>query len=99
MSRILRTADFDRWLAGLRDQKGKARIIARIRALERGHRGDCKALGGSLFELRIHCGPGYRVYVVPYAGTEFVLLCGGSKNRQRREIARARRLARHLERE
>jgi putative addiction module killer protein len=87
---------FDLWLSGLRDARGKARIIKRIRSIERGHFGDCKPVGGGVSEMRIHHGPGYRLYFVRKAETVFVLLCGGAKSRQKRDILRARTMARKL---
>jgi len=97
MNTIVRTAVFDQWLARLKDPRGKARIIHRIRSAERGNFGDCRAVGGRVMEMRIHDGPGYRVYFARRAGVVFVLLCGGTKDRQQHDIARARELARHLE--
>lgn len=97
MITVLRTRRFDRWLARLKDPRGKARILHRIRAAERSNFGDCKAIGGGLFELRIHSGPGYRVYCARKSETAFVLLCGGSKSGQRRDIQAAMQLARALE--
>jgi len=96
MNTIVRTAVFDRWLSGLRDTRGKARIIKRIRSVERGHLGDCKYVGGGVSEMRIHHGPGYRLYFTRNGETVYVLLCGGAKSRQKREILRARKMARKL---
>jgi putative addiction module killer protein len=96
MNTIVRTVVFDRWLATLKDPRGKARIIHRIRSAERGNFGDCRAVGDRVMEMRIHDGPGYRVYFVRRADVVFVLLCGGTKDRQQRDIARARELALQL---
>ena len=62
MFQILRTADFDAWLAALRDKVGQKHVLARLARLSLGHWGDCKPVGGDVVELRIHNGPGYRVY-------------------------------------
>jgi putative addiction module killer protein len=97
MNTVVRTMVFDLWLSGLRDARGKARIIKRIRSVERGHFGDCKPVGGGVSEMRIHHGPGYRLYFARKAETVFVLLCGGAKSRQKRDILRARTMARKLE--
>jgi putative addiction module killer protein len=97
MNTVVRTVVFDLWLSGLKDARGKARIIKRIRSVERGHFGDCKPVGGGLSEMRIHHGPGYRLYFARKAETVFVLLCGGAKSRQKRDILRARTMARKLE--
>jgi putative addiction module killer protein len=59
---VLRTAEFDKWLAGLRDRMGLEQITARLDRLALGHCGDCRPVGGEVMELRIHAGPGYRVY-------------------------------------
>ena len=96
MNTVFRTAVFDRWLSGLRDARGKAQIIKRIRSVERGHFGDCKPVGDAVSEMRIHHGPGYRLYLTRKAETVFVLLCGGAKSRQKRDILRARTMARKL---
>ena len=96
MNTVVRTVVFDLWLSGLKDARGKARIIKRIRSVERGHFGDCKPIGGGVSEMRIHHGPGYRLYFVRKAETVFVLLCGGAKSRQKRDILRARTMARKL---
>ena len=96
MNTVVRTVIFDLWLSGLRDARGKARIIKRIRSVERGHFGVCKTVGGGVSEMRIHHGPGYRLYFARKAETVFVLLCGGAKSRQKRDILRARKMARKL---
>ena len=76
-------------MSGLRDNRTKAKIVARIDRLSLGNFGDCKALGNGLFELRIDWGPGYRVYYA-LAGTACVLLlCGGDKRKQASDIRRA----------
>ncbi|HZW97120.1 MAG TPA: type II toxin-antitoxin system RelE/ParE family toxin [Candidatus Eremiobacteraceae bacterium] len=81
---------FSEWLAGLADAHAKARIADRIDRLSRGSFGDCKALGGGLFELRIDWGPGYRVYYAMIGQTCVLLLCGGDKRKQASDIQRAR---------
>ena len=70
------------------------RIIARLATAERtGHLGDVKALGGNLWEMRIHTGPGYRLYYVREGKNIIILLCAGEKNKQQRDIGIARRMA------
>jgi putative addiction module killer protein len=93
---ILRTAAFDAWLAKLKDPRGKARIIERIRSVERGHFGDCQAVGLGVSEMRIHAGPGYRVYFTRTGTIVYVLLCGGTKRGQNRDIAKAQAMAAKL---
>ena len=96
MNTIVRTAVFDRWLARLKDARAKARIIKRIRSAERDNFGDCKVVGGGVTEMRIHYGPGYRVYFARKANVVFVSLCGGTNGRQQRDIVRARVMAQQL---
>jgi putative addiction module killer protein len=90
---IRETEAYARWFAGLRDQRAKARIDARIRRLSLGHMGDVKPVGGRISELRIDYGPGYRVYFTRRGAEIVLLLTGGDKSRQRADIARAQQLA------
>ena len=99
MNTVLRTEAFDRWLSKLKDARGKARIVERIRSAERGNFGDCKAVGHGVSEMRIHFGPGYRVYFIRIGKVVYVLLCGGAKRGQQRDIARAQEMARLLREE
>lgn len=96
MNTILRTALFDAWLSKLKDPRGKARIVERIRSAERGNFGDCESVGSGVSEMRIHFGPGYRVYFCRAGDVVYVLLCGGTKRGQRRDIAKAQAMARQL---
>ena len=96
MNTIIRTGTFDGWLSKLRDTRGKARIFDRIRSAERGNFGDCVPVGEGVSEMRIHSGPGYRVYFTQDGDVIYVLLCGGTKRSQRRDIVRAKELARIL---
>ena len=80
---------FGQWLAGLNDNRTRAKIIARIDRLQAGNFGDCKSLRGGLFELRIDWGPGYRVYYTMTGRTCVLLLCGGDKRKQSTDIKRA----------
>ncbi len=64
MNQFQRTSNFDNWLSSLKDKIGKARIISRIRAAEAGNFGDCEPVGEGVSEMRIHIGPGYRVYYI-----------------------------------
>ena len=99
MITVVRTAVFDAWLSRLKDVRGKALLLARIRSAERGNFGDCESVGDGVSEMRIHYGPGYRVYFTRRDETVYVLLCGGTKRRQQRDIRRAREMARLLEEE
>jgi putative addiction module killer protein len=80
---------FGEWLAGLKDTRTKAKIVARIDRLSAGNFGDCKLLRGGLFELRIDWGPGYRVYYALLSRTSVLLLGGGDKRKQSSDIKRA----------
>jgi putative addiction module killer protein len=79
---------FGEWLSALRDDRTRAKIVARIDRLSVGNFGDCKALRCGLFELRINWGPGYRVYYAIVDGTCVLLLCGGDKRKQSSDIKR-----------
>ena len=93
---IRQTEVFTRWLNGLRDQRARIRVTARIRRLSLGNFGDVKPIGGGISEMRVDYGPGYRVYFVQRGETLVILLAGGDKSTQDRDIARARDLAREL---
>lgn len=96
MVEILQTAAFSTWLLALRDRQARARIIARIRRIEQGNLGDAKSLGNGLGEVRIHHGPGYRLYFARRGETIVILLCGGDKSAQERDIRKARELLKGL---
>ena len=89
---IQRTDVFDRWLSRLKDVNGKAKIISRLDSLRLGNSGDAKLLGSRLRELRIHSGPGYRLYFYHRGGAVIILLCGGYKSTQSRDISRAKKI-------
>ena len=94
MYTILRSATFDRWLRRLRDRRAVNRIVARLLAAEDGHLGDVGSVGSGVTEMRIQYGPGYRVYFITRGAELIVLLCGGDKDSQQRDIERAKRMAR-----
>jgi len=96
MIEVRKTAAFQRWFTGLRDRQARARIQYRIDRLSDGNPGDVKPVGGGVSELRIAYGPGYRVYFVQRGSTLVILLCGGDKSRQARDIAEASQLADQL---
>lgn len=93
MYTVLQTQHFRSWLADLRDNKGKARILARIRSAELGNLGDVKSIGEGVSEMRIFVGPGYRVYFTRLGRQIVLLLAGGDKESQKRDIRRAQALA------
>ena len=94
MVRIEKTETFDRWMTRLKDRSAIARITIRIDRLASGNAGDVRPVGEGVSELRIDYGPGYRVYFVRRGNVLVVLLCGGEKNSQTKDIDIARRLAR-----
>ena len=96
MTEIRQTDAFAAWFGGLRDLQARARITARIRRLSLGNPGDAKPVGGGVSEMRIDYGPGYRVYFVRRGEIVVVLLCGGDKRTQDRDISRAITMAREL---
>lgn len=96
MPDIQQTDDFRRWLAGLRDTRAIARVDARIRRLALGNPGDVKPVAAGIYELRIDYGPGYRVYYLRRDAALILLLAGGDKRSQQRDIRRAEAMARDL---
>lgn len=97
MIEIRETREFSQWLGKLKDKPAKGRILARIQRLACGLAGDAKPVGEGVSEMRIHTGPGYRVYFCQRGQSLIVLLAGGDKATQNRDIATAHRLARGLE--
>jgi putative addiction module killer protein len=93
---IRQTEHYARWFASLRDRTARARIDIRIRRLSLGNFGDVKPVGAGLSELRIDHGPGYRIYFVQRGIQLVVLLAGGDKGSQSRDIATAHELAKML---
>ncbi len=96
MAKIYTTEVFDLWFGSLRDRLTARRIQARIDRVEDGNLGDHKSLGEGVFELRIHHGPGYRVYFAQRGEAIVILLAGGDKTTQARDIRIAQELARQL---
>ena len=93
---VRQTEVFARWFARLRDGQARVRIDNRIRRLSLGNSGDVMPVGEGVSELRIDYGPGYRVYFVRRGPDLIILLAGGDKDSQRRDILRALELARNL---
>lgn len=96
MIEVRKTNDFEKWFHGLKDKQAHARINIRIRRLSLGNMGDVRPAGSGISELRINYGPGYRVYFVQQGETLVILLGGGDKRSQTRDIAAAKRLAREI---
>ncbi|MEJ0063647.1 MAG: type II toxin-antitoxin system RelE/ParE family toxin [Alphaproteobacteria bacterium] len=97
MIEVRKTTAFAAWMAKLRDDRARARIAARIDRLASGNPGDVEPVGNGVSEMRIHHGPGYRVYFIQRGRTLIVLLCGGDKKTQANDIKAAKMLAANLE--
>jgi putative addiction module killer protein len=91
-----RSRVFADWLDSLRDTLGKVRIIARLRAAEHGNFGDCVSVGATVHEMRVHHGPGYRVYFTRKNEVIYLLLVGGDKSTRKRDIKRAIQMAQNI---
>jgi putative addiction module killer protein len=96
MTEIRQTEVYAQWFASIRDRQAKVRIGIHLRRLSLGNPGDVKSVGGGVFELRIPYGPGYRVYFVQRGSELVVLLAGGDKQSQKRDIKLALDLAKEL---
>lgn len=96
MKIIYTTGIFDDWFANLADKTGRRRIQARIDRAEMGNFGDCSPVGEGVSEMRIHSGPGYRVYFVQRGAEIVILLAGGDKGSQSKDIKTALKLAREV---
>jgi putative addiction module killer protein len=96
MIEIRKTEIFAKWIDDLQDLRGRARIQARIERLAMGNPGDVKTVGEGVSEMRIDHGPGYRIYYIKRERTMIILLAGGEKSTQAKDIKTAIRLARNL---
>ena len=96
MNTLARTEAFDKWLRALKDSKARARIAQRIESAQAGNFGDCEPVGEGVSEMRIHVGAGYRVYYTRIGNTIYLLLAGGAKSTQKRDIRRALEMAQSL---
>ena len=93
---VVKSGTFRRWLRNLRDRRARARIVVRIERVVEGNFGDHRSVGGGIGELRIDVGPGYRIYYTIRNNAVVLLLCGGDKSSQQKDIERARRMAGEL---
>jgi putative addiction module killer protein len=93
MLELIKSATFNRWLTAIRDPKAAARIQIRLDRLSMGNFGDVKPVGGRISEMRITYGPGYRVYFMQRGKLVVILLCGGDKSTQSKDIQQARAIA------
>jgi len=96
MYSVVETEEFSDWLAGLKDPTTQKRLQVRLRKATLGNLGDVKAVGDSVFEMREFFGPGWRMYYVERSGALILMLGGGDKSSQARDIERARKLAKEL---
>jgi len=96
VTEVRQTEVFAAWLKGLRDRRARDRILARIDRLSLGNAGDVGPVGEGVAEMRIHYGPGYRMYFTQRGDTVVILLCGGDKRTQARDIMRAIEMARKV---
>jgi putative addiction module killer protein len=93
MVELIKSETFDRWLRDLRDIRAAARVQARLDRMASGNPGDVKAVGDGVSEMRLDYGPGYRVYFMRRGSLIVILLCGGDKSTQEKDIVRAKRIA------
>ena len=96
---VRETESYLDWIDNLKDKIGQAIIAARIRRISKGNFGDSRSVGDKVFELRIDYGPGYRVYFTRRGQEIIILLCGGNKSTQSKDIEAAKRIAKNLEEE
>lgn len=96
MNNLIRTAEFRLWLTSIRDKVARARIAQRLDAMVAGHFGDCEPVGEGISEMRIHVGAGYRVYFTRRGEVVYLLLTGGTKTSQQRDIKRAKQMLKML---
>ena len=93
---INKTDKFLVWIDGLKDQIGRARVLSRVVAAESGNFGDCGPVGEGISEMRIHYGPGYRVYFAQEGVNIYLLIAGGDKDSQKQDIKQAKALWNNL---
>ena len=96
MFEVLTTDEFDRWLSDLADERARTKIASRVARLRFGNAGDAKPVGEGVSEMRVHHGPGYRVYYKQTNKTIIVMLCGGDKSTKEKDVRRAKKMAAEL---
>lgn len=97
MVELIASVEFEAWMKALKDIRARARIYARLDRVANGNFGDVKPVGSGISELRIAYGPGYRLYIAQRGATIVLLLCGGDKSTQRKDIQRAKEIAADFE--
>lgn len=93
MMELKQSSTFQKWFRKLKDERGKALITSRLNRLSFGHAGDTSPVGEGVSELRVHYGPGYRIYFIRSGDVVIVLLCGGDKSTQDKDIKAAKQIA------
>jgi len=96
MVEVRQTQEFSAWLHRLRDANAAARVVARVRRMEKGNPGDTRSVGKGILEMRIDYGPGYRICYLHRGAQIVILLCGGDKRTQQQDIKRAQTLSETL---
>ncbi len=96
---IKQTSRFKKWISSLKDKQAKARILIRLKRMMEENPGDVKPVDSGVYEMRVHEGKGYRVYYIALENMIIVLLCGGDKSSQKKDIERAREMAAEARRE
>jgi putative addiction module killer protein len=96
MFEVLTTDEFDQWLSDIADERARTKIASRVARLRFGNAGDVKPVGEGVSEMRVHYGPGYRVYYKQTNKTIIVMLCGGDKSTQGKDVRRAKKMAAEL---
>jgi putative addiction module killer protein len=99
MCKFNKTDFFDDWLENLKDKRARGRINEHIDYVEGGNFGDCESVGEGVSEMKLHFGPGYRLYFCQRGKDIYWLLIGGTKKRQQRDVDRAKEIKRQMERE
>ncbi len=97
MYTLRQTVEFRDWLDGLNDKRAQVRVAARLRLAEAGSLGDWRSVGGEVSEMRVDYGPGYRLYFTRRGSTLIILVAGGDKSSQKRDIMRAQRIVSEME--
>lgn len=97
MIHFKKSKEFQEWLDSLRSESARARVLAGLKNAKSGNFGDCETVGNGVSEMRIHYGPGYRVYFTRREEVVYLLLIGGDKSTQKRDIQRAKQIAEGLD--
>lgn len=96
MNTVEQTEEFEKWLDGLKDAKAQKLVVKEIVKMQGGLFGDAKSVGDGVYEARLHYGPGYRLYYTQRGSAIYLLLCGGTKRKQQKDIDKAIELAAQL---